>query len=157
MFYGAVALNSVSLPKLSSALPNFAFRGCTSLVNLALPKGKNVYTQVFDGCNNLEKLDLGGNNGSLAANSLKNAPKLNVLVLRSTSVNGLSNINAFDNTCFASGKSGGTLYVPNSLISSYQAASNWSTILGYANNSIQKIEGTIYETKYADGTPIPTT
>ena len=157
VFYDAVALTNVYLPKVSSALPNYAFRGCTSLVNLALPEGTSVYTQVFDGCSNLEKLDMGGNGGSLSANSLKNAPKLNVLVLRSTSVKGLANINAFDNTCFAYGKAGGTLYVPNSLISSYQSASNWSTILGYANNSIQKIEGTIYETKYADGTTIPTT
>lgn len=157
VFYNAVALTNVYLPKLSADLPNFAFRGCTALVNLALPKGKTAYTQVFDGCSNLEKLDFGGNGGSLSANSLKNAPKLNVLVLRSTSVKTLGNINAFDNTCFASGKAGGTLYVPNSLISSYQAASNWSTILGYANNSIQKIEGTVYETKYADGTSIPTT
>lgn len=165
VFYNAVALTNVYLPKVSSELPNYAFRGCTSLVNLALPKGTNVYTQVFDGCSNLEKLDLGGNSGSLSANSLKNAPKLNVLVLRSTSVKTLANINAFDNTCFASGKSGGTLYVPNSLISSYQAASNWSTILGYTNNQIKSIESTHTDQTapidltlyYADGTPIPTT
>lgn len=153
-FYNAVALTNVYLPKLSSALPNYAFRGCTSLVNLALPIGTSVYTMVFDGCSNLEKLDFGGDGGSLAANSLRNAPKLNVLVLRSTSVKSLANINAFDNTCFASGKEGGTLYVPSALISSYEAATNWSTILGYANNSIAAIEGSQYENYYADGTPI---
>ena len=48
----------------------------------------------------------------------------------------------------------GKLYVPSSLISSYQAATNWSTILGYANNQILPIEGSMYETQYADGTPI---
>ena len=41
--------------------------------------------------------------------------------------------------------SAGTLYVPNDLIASYQSASNWSTILGYTNNQIKKIEGSIYE------------
>lgn len=57
-------------------------------------------------------------------------------------------------TPFASGGTGGTLYVPNALKSSYQSASNWSTILGYATNSIQAIEGSYYETHYADGTVI---
>ena len=49
--------------------------------------------------------------------------------------------------------SGGTLYVPQALISTYQSATNWSTILGYANNQILPIEGSIYENQYADGTP----
>ncbi len=66
----------------------------------------------------------------------------------------LNNISAFNGTPFASSGTGGTLYVPSALIADYQAATNWSTILGYANNSIQAIEGSIYETQYADGTPI---
>ena len=57
------------------------------------------------------------------------------------------------------------LYVPNDLISSYQSASNWSTILGYANNQIKSIESTHTDPNapidltlyYIDGTPIPTT
>ena len=65
----------------------------------------------------------------------------------------LSNVNAFTGA-FASGGTGGTLYVPQALIASYQSATNWSTILGYANNQILPIEGSIYETQYADGTPI---
>ena len=79
---------------------------------------------------------------------------LSTLVIRGSSLTTLSNISAFDATPFASGNAGGTLYVPSALISSYQAATNWSTILGYTNNSIEAIEGSIYETQYADGTPI---
>ena len=50
-----------------------------------------------------------------------------------------------------------TVYVPSALLSQYQAATNWA--VGFANNSnmFQPIEGSIYETQYADGTPIPTT
>lgn len=59
-----------------------------------------------------------------------------------------------NSTQFASNGTGGTLYVPQALISSYQSATNWSTILGYANNSIQAIEGSQYENYYADGTPM---
>ncbi len=56
---------------------------------------------------------------------------------------------------FASGGSGGTLYVPSALISSYQSANNWSTFLAQnSNNQILPIEGSIYETQYADGTAI---
>ena len=70
----------------------------------------------------------------------------------------MANVNALNNSNpFANGKSGGTLYVPADMISSYQSATNWSTILGYANNQILPIEGSIYETQYVDGTPIPTT
>jgi len=79
---------------------------------------------------------------------------LDTLILRRDSLTALPNTAAFNNTPFASGGAGGTLYVPSALISSYQSATNWSTILGYSTNSIQAIEGSIYETQYADGTPI---
>ena len=87
---------------------------------------------------------------------------MDVLVIRSDTITTLNNISAFNNTPFASGKSGGTLYVPADLISSYQSATNWSTILGYANNSIKSIESTHTDPSapidltlyYADGTPI---
>lgn len=79
----------------------------------------------------------------------------NTLILRTTNeIVVLRSTNAFQNTPFASGKAGGTLYVPSALISEYQAATNWSTILGYTNNNIVAIEGSQYETAYADGTPI---
>ena len=67
-------------------------------------------------------------------------------IYRSDAVVPLDNINAFANTPFASGGAGGTLYVPSALISSYQSATNWSTIIGYANNSIQAIEGSEFQT-----------
>ena len=97
---------------------------------------------------------LGGSDGSFGGNSFVNTATLDTFIIRADSVMPLGNINNFDGTCFASGKSGGTLYVPSSLKSSYESATNWSTILGYANNQIKAIEGSIYETQYADGTPI---
>ena len=58
----------------------------------------------------------------------------------------LGNVSAFTGTPFASGGTGGTLYVPQDLISSYQADTKWSTVLGYnANNQIKAIEGSPYE------------
>lgn len=83
----------------------------------------NTFGQhLFDGCNALKDL-----------------------VLLKDSVISLTSTNAFTGTPFASGGAGGTLWVPNDLISSYQAATNWSTILGYANNQIKAIEGSVWE------------
>ena len=83
-----------------------------------------------------------------------NANLATLIIRNANVVPTLGNISWFNNTPFASGKSGGTLYVPSALISSYQSASNWNTILGYANNQILPIEGSVYENAYADGTPI---
>lgn len=86
--------------------------------------------------------------------TFRNNPAFNKLILRKSSVTTLANIDAFTGTPFASNGSGGTLYVPQNLISNYQAASNWSAILSYSNNSIVAIEDTTYENYYADGTEI---
>lgn len=95
------------------------------------------------------------NQFGLRANVFYGDSKFDTLIIRSDSVMPLENVSAFSNaTQFRNGGTGGTLYVPQALISSYQSATNWSTILGYANNSIQAIEGSQYENYYADGTPI---
>ena len=87
-----------------------------------------------------------------------------MVVLRKASGNmPLGNINWFSSTPFASGGTGGTIYVPSARLSAYQSATNWSTIIGYANNQIKTIESTHTDpdapidltTHYADGTPIP--
>jgi len=125
---------AIVLPKVTGTSIN-GCNGCTSLYafDILLSAGSNKVPQQFwYGCTNFK-----------------------VLIIRETAgVAALANINAFTNTPFASGKAGGTLYVPQSLLSQYTQATNWSTILGYPNNSIQAIEGSIYETQYADGTPI---
>ena len=131
---------------------NHIFRDCPNLEVLALPSMRyNAYAYSFMDCPKLTALDIWGFSG---ADMFVRDALLTVLILRSTSMVSLGNINYFNNTPFASGKSGGTLYVPNALKSSYESATNWSTILGYANNSIKAIEGSQYENYYADGTPI---
>lgn len=131
------------------------FRG-TGITTIALPKWNidtSSTTNTFNGCTALEAFDtIGASN--LMSGFFSGNTNLRTLIFRKSSVVGLSNINLFSGSPFASDGTGGTLYVPSALISSYQSATNWSTILGYANNSIQAIEGSIYETQYADGTPI---
>lgn len=109
--------------------------------------------QWFNTCRSLKTVDVRATN--LPRYMFENSSALDTMILRNSAICILENISAFNGTPFASGGSGGTLYVPQALISTYQSATNWSTILGYANNQILPIEGSIYETQYADGTPVP--
>ena len=132
-----------------------AFNSCTKLEYVI---GINdMYDNSLIGCTKLKAIDIWAGTGFRAGNTCKNDTVLNVIVIRKPNVYTLNNINNLANMPFADGKAGGTLYVPNDLISSYQGATNWSTILGYANNSIQAIEGSTYESHWADGTEITTT
>ena len=88
---------------------------------------------------------------------------LTTIIIRGTSLMPLHNTNAFTSSnTWKNGGTGGTLYVPNALLASYQSASNWSTILGYTNNQIKSIESTHNDPTapfdmtlyYADGTSI---
>jgi hypothetical protein len=121
MFYNCRSLRSVSMP-LNPTVQESMFQNCTVLPMLDLPSVTRIRANAFSGCS-----------------------ALNVLILRADSVCALENINAFNSSPFASGKAGGTLYVPSAQVAGYQAAANWSTILGYSSNSIRAIEGSEYE------------
>lgn len=165
---GGTGLVSVSAP-VAFWIGAGAFQNCSNLPYAIFPAGQVMYTSTFASCAKLLAADFGGSpnstDGFCRSSIFSNCSKLNVLVLRGNTVWPLSNINVFYNTPFASGKAGGTLYVPASLISSYQSATNWSTILGYSTNSIKSIESTATDpdapldltTHYADGSLIPTT
>lgn len=171
---GATALKRVSFPDVitvaSSAfngsgvesmyLPKAESFGGNSINNskitvLALPSLKgSIGTNNLVYARLLQVLDIGPQMTRLQGQSIRENTVLDTLILRSSTAVTLDNINALSGTKFDSAGTGGTLYVPSALISSYQAATNWSTILGYTNNNIQAIEGSIYENTYADGTPI---
>ena len=154
-FAGCSQITSLYLGGLTTLNGSRQFIECSALQTAVLPKYTGTSTgSTFNTCAALTTADLTCN---ISAQFFTNSAKFTTLILRKTSIATLANINAFNNTTFKSGGTGGTLYVPQSLISSYQSASNWSAILGYTNNQILPIEGSIYETQYADGTPIPTT
>lgn len=166
----------MSAPDLTSA-PWKCFTGCTNLASVSFPSLTTIGRDQFIESTKITTLVLPAFVGSIWSNSLRlntlltavdvysptiikggalsGCTTLSTFIIRRTdAVTTLENISAFQNTPFASGGTGGTLYVPQALISSYQSATNWSTILGYTNNQILPIEGSIYETQYADGTPI---
>lgn len=154
------ALNHVYLPNFDTLNPANGsvrqFDGCGNLQSAVLPKIPSVTLAMFDGCAGLASADFGAACNRIEAAAFRNNRALNVLVLRGDTIVALANVNAFAGSPFANGGSGGTIYVPSALISAYQAATNWATVHGYGTITWAAIEGSIYETQYADGTPIPT-
>lgn len=150
-FYNCTSLTKLNLPNVETvAVPNaFSYVKCP----LVLPKFKGGMYNRFTTYRGTV-VDFGEETYTVDNYAFSNSNALKVVVLRSPTLAPLTNIGAFNGTPFASNGTGGTLYVSQALISSYQSATNWSTILGYANNQILPIEGSIYETQYADGTPI---
>ena len=86
-------------------------------------------------------------------NFVNYAINFKTLILRKTSIATLANTGAFTGTPFASGGSGGTIYIPKALYDhlgdgtslDYKAASNWSTVNGYGTITWAKLEGSPYE------------
>lgn len=149
-FQGCTALESVELPTLSGEKFNYSWAGarmfadCRALKSVSMPHAPTVQEWMFSNCTALTMLDLPSVT-KIRANAFSGCSAMNVLILRADKVCTLENINAFNKSPFASGNAGGTLYVPSAQVAGYQAAANWSTILGYANNNILPIEGSPYE------------
>lgn len=80
----------------------YAFYGCTELVEVDLPNMTTIKANAMNGCSVLK-----------------------ALILRGETVCTLANANALTGTPIASGT--GYIYVPAALVDSYKAATNWST------------------------------
>ena len=153
--------SSIILPELVSGWGTGLFEN-SIFTAIVLPKITQTKNSDFAGNNALlTAVDLRSAT-SLAQNLFNNRSGLVTVILGSSELAALTNITAFNNTPFASGGSGGTIYIPQSLYDhlgdgtslDYKAASNWSTIDGYGTITWAKIEGSYYETHYADGTII---
>lgn len=149
-------LTRANVPKANVALyTQRHFANCPKLTGIVMPKATNAFSGwPFQNDTLLAYADL-ATAGFSQTQNFQNCTHLEILILRRTSSAAtLANVNAFANTPFASNGNGGKLFVCQALISQYESATNWSTILGYTNNQILPIEGSEYEHYYADGTPI---
>ena len=154
MFWGA--LETISLSNAMGFNTALTVAVCPALTD------KTGYDQ-YRGCTSLVSADFGANLQKLDNWTFENCPALNTLILRrSNAITAMQGTSALSQTCFGSGKSGGTIYIPQSLYDhlgdnsalDYKHASNWSTFEGYGTITWAKIEGSYYETHYADGTVI---
>ena len=123
-FHVCNRLSSVNLPAAIN-VGNNAFRECSILKSISLPKMFSANSYMFYKCVQLKTVDLGAAS-SIGTYAFNNCIALTAFVLRNTSkVCSLSNTNAFTSTPIASGT--GYIYVPDALVDSYKAATNWST------------------------------
>jgi hypothetical protein len=120
MFSDCTALTTVNVPN-ATIVENYAFDGCTALASIDLPKVTSLGTEAFDRCKALK-----------------------TVILRSETVCSTT-LSAFNNTPFASSGTGGTVYVPQALIESYQNATNWSALYAAGKCNFVAIEGSEYE------------
>lgn len=98
----------------------------------------------------------------IPASTFLSCRALKTVILRLQEIVDLDAVNAFNGSPYASGGSGGEIYIPKNLYDhlgdgsalDYKAAANWSTIDGYGTITWRQIEGSEYEFNYADGTPI---
>ena len=152
-FYGCRNMTSLNGNGAITSLSSSAFNGCSSLKTVSLPNmAVSSLSTVFgnstasSACQALEFCDIGSSAG-IASNAFANCYALETLVLRKTSsITTLSNVSAFTNTPMRGyGGKTGTVYVPEDLITSYQTATNWSTLYNDGTVEFKKIEGSNYE------------
>lgn len=133
----------LNLPYVST-LSGESFRLIPDVEEIYLPRATGrYYNNAINGNPNLRILDLGE---LILTNIISNNPKLEILILRINylmqETNGLSTINAMGCPLSKDG-SGGYVYVPQSLVSAYQASQPWQQ---YCNVlEFRPIEGSEYE------------
>lgn len=134
----------------------YGFSGCTGLTTVVFPAYKKAYaldSYVFQNCTGLVAFDI--NEAARIGATFYGCSALRTMVLRRMDAiiplgqggaNGIGGI--------YSNPASSTIYVPSALIASYQTATNWAAVYNLNNNIFKSIEGSYYETHYADGTLI---
>lgn len=152
-FSSCTSLELARLDGVTSLGTNATFQNAgkdaTKLV-IVLPSATSCPSDCFRACNVNAVVDFGPNFTSLGIRSFYGNSFVGTIILRSSSVVTCGNSNAISSIV-----SGGSaiIYVPQSLIATYQNDTNWS--LAYAAGvTFTAIEGSQYENYYADGTAI---
>lgn len=96
-------------------------------------------TSFFRNNANLVSVDA-GKIRSVTNTQFMSCSSLRLAIFRNDSVASLSAIECFDGTPFASDGAGGIILCLRSLISRYQAATNWSTLYGYGTCTFLALE-----------------
>ena len=123
-FDSCYKLTTADFP-LATSIVGGAFYGCYELTTADFPLATSIADGAFNGCSKLTTADFPLVT-SIANGAFYGCSKLTAIVLRATStVCSLSSTNAFSSTPIESGT--GYIYVPDALVDSYKAATNWST------------------------------
>lgn len=138
------ALTSVRFPALITLSGSDQFTNCSALTDVYMPLVESIPDFCFFKCTKLQSIIL-PRVTTLNSSCFSTCTTLNTVVLKNNSVCTLAAVGAFASTPFASGGTGGTVYVPAALISAYQTATNWSTLYAAGTCNFVAIEGSEYE------------
>lgn len=166
-FINQTELTRLELPNLLQlTYSSYAMSGCRVLSSFHAPLLRTVGARAFENCTSLTALEMdGGGWGEIRNLAFSGCSALNTLVLRQTARPITVGASGLQGTPFASGGSGGTIYIPKIMYDhlgdgsalDYKATTNWITYDSYGTITWAQIEGSIYETQYADGAPISPT
>lgn len=134
-FYNCTLLTTVTLPN-CAYIDSYAFQGCTTLTTVSLPTVEIIKDNAFKDCAALSTLTLPCA-AELYDSAFINCYSLQDLILSNpTRICYLESANVFTNcyhitgeinaTYNSTGAKDGYIYVPNDLVDSYKAATNWS-------------------------------
>ena len=121
-FCQCVNLSKVDCPNVSE-ISDYAFSSCTSLTSVSFPVATNIREYAFYGCSSLTSVSFPAAT-TIEYSAFAYCSSLTTVILAGSSVCYLRDTNALSYTPIASGT--GYIYVPSSLVASYQAATNWS-------------------------------
>ena len=133
--YSCSKLTDLQLPN-CTALYFDSCRGNNRLPYLVLPKCGSFGNNCFSGNTSMEWVDIGVT-ANFQQNVFISCSSLVSLVLRGNTISTLGNTNSFSGTPFRNG-TGGTAYVPYSLVNTYSTATNWVSLESTTFTSIEK-------------------
>lgn len=139
--FGATQIKKISFPEATACPAQYAFHGrnVSLLEELYLPKLRSCGYGLAENNPNLRVIDLGICFGGAR---VRNCANLEVLIIRNSSIIEVGSSWITGCTKILPSGSGGIVYVPQSLLASYQASTAWAT---NANVEFMAIEGSIYE------------
>ena len=121
-----------------------AFTECKYLTSVDIPSVTTIEKEVFKNCSNLESADFSSAK-TIESQTFYYCSKLKTVILRGSTLCAIKNIDAFVLSPFYTNGTGGTVYVPQALITEYQNATNWSTLYAAGTCNFVAIEGSEYE------------
>lgn len=127
-FFSCLDISSIIFPNCETMKSN-AFAFCTSLSFVSLPKCKSLIGPVFQYNTSLNTVILNSLEKISGSSTFKKCQALESLYILASSVATLERYNVFDSTPMSiSTYLGhfGSIFVPESLVSNYKGANNWS-------------------------------
>ena len=121
-FSSCTSLTSVSFP-VATNIREYAFAYCSSLTSVSFPAATAIGDSAFYNCSSLTSVSFPAAT-TIGYSAFAYCSSLTTVILAGSSVCSMSHSNVFTSTPIASGT--GYIYVPSSLVASYQAATNWS-------------------------------